>query len=51
MTNIVKEWDLNAMQKDKFHWTAPDGGGKKKFDDGLLIKSKLLTWQPCICVA
>lgn len=28
--NIVKEWDHNAIHKDKFHWTAPDGGEKKK---------------------
>jgi hypothetical protein len=49
--NIVKEWDLNAIHKDKFQWTAPDGGGEEKFDDGLLTKPKLLTWQPCIRVA
>jgi len=27
------------------------GKEKKKFDDGLLTKPKLLTWQPCIWVA
>jgi len=51
MTNIVKEWDLNAIHKEKFHWTATDGGEKKKkFDDGLLTKPELLIWQTCICV-
>jgi hypothetical protein len=29
MTNIVKEWYLNAIHKDKFHWIAPDGERKK----------------------
>ena len=27
MMNIVKDWDLNAICKDKFDWMAPD---KKK---------------------
>ena len=31
MINIVKEWDLNAIHEDKFHWTAPDGREKKSF--------------------
>jgi hypothetical protein len=33
MTNIVKEWYLNPMCKDKFHWTSLD---KESSDDGLL---------------
>jgi hypothetical protein len=51
MTNIVKEWDLNPICKDKFHWTAFDKNKKKRYNDGLLTKPKLVTCKTCVCVS
>ena len=50
MTNIVKEWDRNPICKDKFHWTAFDKK-RKRYDDGLLTKPKLVTCKTCVCVS